>query len=142
MDVIYSFVKFFSTGGPFMYPILIVFAVGSAFAIERFITLTIVRTKNQKSWDKVQPSLMNGDFAEAREIADSDDSAVSQLLSMGLAREGAVRRREDIEIAMEESMMEIIPQLEKRSVKITHQQHIKRFKKITLNAHQTNQIPD
>jgi biopolymer transport protein ExbB len=34
---------------------------------------------------------------------------------MGLAREGAVRRREDIEIAMEESMMEIIPQLEKRT---------------------------
>jgi biopolymer transport protein ExbB len=34
---------------------------------------------------------------------------------MGLERQGAVRRREDIEIAMEESMMEIIPQLEKRT---------------------------
>ena len=34
---------------------------------------------------------------------------------MGLARQGVVRRREDIEIAMEESMMEIIPQLEKRT---------------------------
>jgi biopolymer transport protein ExbB len=34
---------------------------------------------------------------------------------MGLARQGAVRRREDIEIAMEEGMMEIIPQLEKRT---------------------------
>jgi hypothetical protein len=32
-----------------------------------------------------------------------------------VARQGAVRRREDIEIAMEESMMEIIPQLEKRT---------------------------
>jgi len=37
------------------------------------------------------------------------------MLSMGLARQGAVRRREDIEIAMEESMMEIIPQLERRT---------------------------
>ena len=37
------------------------------------------------------------------------------MLAMGLARQGAVRRREDIEIAMEESMMEIIPQLEKRT---------------------------
>jgi biopolymer transport protein ExbB len=44
-----------------------------------------------------------------------DDSTVSRLLAMGLARQGAVRRREDIEIAMEESMMEIIPQLEKRT---------------------------
>jgi biopolymer transport protein ExbB len=34
---------------------------------------------------------------------------------MGLARQGAVRRREDVELAMEESMMEIIPQLEKRT---------------------------
>jgi biopolymer transport protein ExbB len=37
------------------------------------------------------------------------------MLGMGLARLGVVRRREDIEIAMEESMMEIIPQLEKRT---------------------------
>jgi biopolymer transport protein ExbB len=37
---------------------------------------------------------------------------------MGLARQGAVRRREDIEIAMEEVMMEIIPQLEKRTAYI------------------------
>jgi biopolymer transport protein ExbB len=48
-------------------------------------------------------------------MTSKDDSAISQLLGMGLARQGAVRRREDIEIAMEESMMEIIPQLEKRT---------------------------
>ncbi len=115
MDVIYSFVKFFSTGGPFMYPILIVFAVGAAFAIERYITLTQIRAKNQKAWEKVRPALVDGDFAAAREITESDDSAISRLLSMGLARQGAVRRREDIEIAMEEGMMEVIPQLEKRT---------------------------
>jgi biopolymer transport protein ExbB len=37
------------------------------------------------------------------------------MLGMGLERHGTVRRREDIEIAMEESMMEIIPRLEKRT---------------------------
>jgi biopolymer transport protein ExbB len=46
---------------------------------------------------------------------DETKSAIGQLLSMGLARQGAVRRRDDIEIAMEESMMEITPQLEKRT---------------------------
>jgi biopolymer transport protein ExbB len=115
MDLIYSIVSFFVTGGPFMYPILIVFAVGAAIAVERYITLTIVRAKNQSAWRKVQPALMNGDFGEAREMTSEDSSTISQLLSMGLARQGAVRRREDIEIAMEESMMEIIPQLEKRT---------------------------
>ena len=115
MDVIFSSVKFFTTGGPFMYPILIVFAVGAAFAVERYVTLSIVKIKNQKAWDEVQPALMEGKFAEARDITAAGDSAVSQLLAMGLARQGAVRRREDIEIAMEEGMMEIIPQLEKRT---------------------------
>jgi biopolymer transport protein ExbB len=115
MDFIYSIVGFFVTGGPFMYPILLVFAVGTAISIERFVTLTMVTAKNQSAWSKVQPALMNGDFDQAREMTTNDDSTISQLLSMGLARQGAVRRREDIEIAMEEGMMEIIPQLEKRT---------------------------
>jgi biopolymer transport protein ExbB len=102
MDFIYSIVGFFVTGGPFMYPILLVFAVGTAISIERFVTLTMVTAKNQSAWSKVQPALMNGDFEQAREMTTNDDSTISQLLSMGLARQGAVRRREDIEIAMEE----------------------------------------
>jgi biopolymer transport protein ExbB len=115
MDFFYSIVGFFVTGGPFMYPILIVFAVGSAIAIERYLTLTTVTSKNQNVWGEVQPALVSGDFEKARQMTSKDDSTISQLLSMGLARQGAVRRREDIEIAMEESMMEIIPQLEKRT---------------------------
>ena len=115
MEFIYSIVGFFVTGGPFMYPILIVFAVGAAIAIERYVTLTLVTARNQNVWGKVQPALMNGEFEKAREMTSKDDSAISQLLGMGLARQGAVRRREDIEIAMEENMMEIIPQLEKRT---------------------------
>ncbi len=115
MDFIYSIVGFFVTGGPFMYPILIVFAVGAAIAVERYVTLTRVTAKNQSAWTKLQPALVNGNFEEAREMTGKDDSTISQLLELGLARQGAVRRREDIEIAMEEGMMEIIPQLEKRT---------------------------
>jgi biopolymer transport protein ExbB len=115
MDLIYSIVGFFVAGGPFMYPILLVAAVGAAIAIERYITLSVVKVRNHSVWSKVQPALMNGEFDKAREMTNNDDTAISQLLSMGLARQGAVRRREDIEIAMEESMMEIIPQLEKRT---------------------------
>ena len=114
----YSVVKFFVTGGPFMYPILIVFSVGIAIAIERYITLTQVRRRNDGMWTKLQPALARGDFEKARELTNKDDSTVSRLLSMGLARQGAVRRREEIEIAMEESMMEIIPKLEKRTAYI------------------------
>jgi biopolymer transport protein ExbB len=115
MDVFYSIVGFFSTGGMFMYPILIVFAVGVAIAVERYITLSLITNKNQSIWDEIQPMLNQGEFEKAREVTEQDESTISKVLSMGLARQGAVRRRDDIEIAMEESMMEIVPQLEKRT---------------------------
>ena len=115
MDFFYSIVAFFATGGLFMYPILMVFAIGTAVAIERYITLTLVTNKNQVVWQKVQPLLANGEFDEARELTAEDESTISQVLNMGLSLQGAVRRREDIEIAMEESMMEIVPRLEKRT---------------------------
>ena len=115
MDFFYSIVSFFATGGLFMYPILLVFAIGAAVAIERYVTLTLVTNKNQVVWDKVQPLLASGEFDEAREMTSQDESTISQVLNMGLSLQGAVRRREDIEIAMEESMMEIVPRLEKRT---------------------------
>ena len=107
--------EFFQTGGAFMYPILLVFAIGLAIAIERWIKLSSVKSQNKKVWDEVHPVLEEGDFDKARNMLGDDESAIAQLLKMGLARQGSVRRRDDIEIAMEESMMEIIPQLEKRT---------------------------
>ncbi len=115
MDVLYSVVGFFATGGLFMYPILIVCAVGVAIAIERYLTLQNTQQLNQAAWERLQPVLDNADFDKAREMTDKDDTPVAKVLSMGLSLQGAVRRREDVEIAMEERMMEIIPQLEKRT---------------------------
>jgi len=115
MDFFYSIVGFFASGGIFMLPILLVFAFGVAISVERYVTLAIVTNKNQAVWDKVQPLLANGEFDEARDMTSQDESTISQVLNMGLSLQGAVRRREDIEIAMEESMMEIVPRLEKRT---------------------------
>jgi biopolymer transport protein ExbB len=111
----YAIVDFFVQGGMFMYPILIVFAVGAAISVERYVTLTLLTRKNQAMWGQVQPLLAKRDFDKARELTAKDSSTIAQLLSMGLERQGAVRRRDDIEIAMEETMMEIMPQLEKRT---------------------------
>ena len=98
-----------------MYPILIVFAFGVAIAIERWIKLNSARNANKAMWDKLHPVLAEGDFDAAREMTENNNSTISHLLNAGLELQGAVRRRDDIEIAMEETMMEIIPQLEKRT---------------------------
>lgn len=115
MGIFYSIIDFFQKGGAFMYPILIVFAIGMAIAFERWIQLSRIRNANREMWDRLQPIVVKGEFDHARKIVSKDTSTISQMLSLGLARQGAVRRRDDIEIAMEEGMMEIIPQLEKRT---------------------------
>jgi biopolymer transport protein ExbB len=115
VDIFYAIVNFFVRGGAFMFPILLVAAVGTAIAVERYITLTRQRVSNRSAWNRVEPLLMSGDFDKARDMTSKDDTAISRVLSMGLALQGAVRRRDDVEKAMDESMMEIIPKLEKRT---------------------------
>ena len=115
MDVWYAIVQFFENGGAFMYPIVLILALGVAIGIERWVTLTLVSKKNQTTWDKLEPMIKKGDFEQARDFANKDDSTVAQLLSAGLARQGAVRRREDVERGMEETLMAILPRLEKRT---------------------------
>ncbi|MGB5884721.1 MAG: MotA/TolQ/ExbB proton channel family protein, partial [Desulfobulbales bacterium] len=86
-----------------------------AITAERWYQLNRTRNINRNMWNVLYPVLAKGEFDKARTIIAKDKSAISQMLGTGLARLGAVRRREDFEIAMEESIMEIIPQLEKRT---------------------------
>jgi len=115
VDIFYSIVKFFVEGGPFMLPILLVGAVGTAIAVERYVSLTRMSVRNRNVWNQVEPALTSGDFDKARELTSKDESAIARLLSMGLALQGAVRRRDDVKTAMQERMTEIMPHLEKRT---------------------------
>ncbi|HKX58275.1 MAG TPA: MotA/TolQ/ExbB proton channel family protein [Steroidobacteraceae bacterium] len=115
MDIFYTIVNFFVQGGAFMYPILVVAAVGAAIAVERYVTLKRTGARNRAAWAQVEPLLMRGEFDKAREMTSKGDTTIARLLSIGLALQGTVRRRDDVEKAMEESMMESIPQLQKRT---------------------------
>jgi len=115
MDPISALIKFISDGGIWMWPIITAGAVGFAIFFERYKLLASVKRKNRKAWDELHPMLVAGDFDKARKMTQENDSTVSKLLNLGLALQGAVRRRENIEIGIEEGQMEIIPQLEKRT---------------------------
>jgi biopolymer transport protein ExbB len=115
VDIFYTIVKFFVQGGPFMLPILIVGAVGTAIAVERYVTLTRMSVRNRHVWADLEPVLTRGDFDKAREMTAKDDSAISRLMSVGLSLQGAVRRRDDVKTAMQERMTEIMPRLERRT---------------------------
>ena len=67
VDIFYSIVKFFVEGGPFMLPILLVGAVGTAIAVERYVSLTRMSVKNRNVWSQVEPAL-DGRLSEPRGV--------------------------------------------------------------------------
>ena len=115
MDFISAIAHFFKEGGAFMYPIAVVLVLGVAIAIERWIYLTVARSRNRTLWQQIEPQLGQGNFRGAAQSASQSDSAVGQILTYGLARVQGAKRRDDIEKAMEESLMGIVPRLEKRT---------------------------
>ena len=108
-------VRFFQGGGFMMYPIAVVLVVGLAIAIERWIYLTVTAVGNRTLWNEISPLLAQGNFRQAVQVTSRSKAAIGQILSYGLARISSARRREDIEKAMEESLMDIMPRLEKRT---------------------------
>ncbi len=59
--------------------------------------------------------LQGGRLKEVQHAASNSDAAVGKIVSNGLQRMQSPARREDIDAAMEEGMMEIVPRLEKRT---------------------------
>src|SRR3984893_14705489 len=115
MDLWNVIVRFFQGGGDFMYPIAIVFVVGLSIAIERYIYLTHTAVRNRTLWNEVVPMLAQGNFRQVVQVTSKSNSAIGHILNYGLARIQSARRRDDIEKAMEESLMEVVPRLEKRT---------------------------
>ena len=115
MSVYATVVKFFQDSGIFIYPSILVLALGLAIAIERFLYLNGARIENRKLWEASLPLLQGGQYAQARELASTSDTAIGTILNYALSRLKATRQRDDIDAAMEEGMVEIVPRLEKRT---------------------------
>lgn len=115
MSLIDAGVKFFQDSGLAIYPSIAIMAVGLAIAIERFVFLQKARTQNSKLWSQMLPMLQGGKLKDVHRVASSSDSAVGKIVANGLDRMQSPGRREDVDAAMEEGMMEIVPRLEKRT---------------------------
>ena len=115
MRIINSFVGFMQEGGFFMYPILLILALGLAIAVERFLYLSTTKNSNVKTWKEMLPLIEKGRFSEAMAAASNSGAAVGKILAYGLSRLKSSVQRDAIETAMEEGLMEIVPRLEKRT---------------------------
>ncbi len=110
-----TIIRFFQSGGPFMYPILAVLAIGLTISIERYLYLSAAKARNRRILKKIMPMLEKGDMNNVAKATQQSNATVSRILAQGLANFKAARRRDDIEASMEETIMEAIPRLEKRT---------------------------
>lgn len=110
-----TLVSFFQSGGPFMYPILAVLAIGLAITLDRYLHLSFASIKNRRMMSKLMPLIEKGEMNGALKIAKDSSATVSKILVQGMGQFSSARRRDDFEAAMEESIMEAIPRLEKRT---------------------------
>jgi biopolymer transport protein ExbB/TolQ len=110
-----TLVTFFQSGGVWMVPIALALGVGLAIAIERFVYLNNAREDNRDLWQKLLGLLGQGHYDQAGAMAADSNTAIGRIMSHGLSRLRSARRREDVEMALEESLMETIPELERRT---------------------------
>jgi biopolymer transport protein ExbB len=115
MSALDTIIKFFQDSGMFIYVSLAIMSVGLAIAIERFIVLRRARNENRQLWDNMLPLLQAGKLDRLQAAVASSEVAIGKIVSYGLERLKTPHRREDVDAAMEEGMMEIVPRLEKRT---------------------------
>ena len=111
MNTYSTVVKFFQDSGVFIYPSILIMAIGLAIALERFFYLGHARRSNRRTWDELLPLLQGGEFQQAYSVTTKSSTAIGKIVNSGLRRAKSARRREDLDAAMEEGMMEIVPRL-------------------------------
>lgn len=115
MNPFASIAHFFQAGGPFMLPILAVAVIGLAIAIERVIYIARARAENRRLWSELIPLVNSGDLAAAESTAMASASPIGRIFAHGIARSRSHSKRDEVEMSMEESLMEVMPLLERRT---------------------------
>ncbi len=115
MEFIAPLFHFFQAGGIFMYPIAALLVLGVVIAIERWLYLGRSNRENRALWSRMAPLMAAGDQAGAEKAAQESESAVGKVITYAFAHSHAGRKRADVEMAMEESLMEVTSLLEKRT---------------------------
>ncbi len=79
-------VELFLAGGPFMWPILILFIIGIGYVIERFWTLTRASINTRKFLARLHNALQEGGVEAAAAECEKTPGPVASILHAGLSR--------------------------------------------------------
>lgn len=112
LNAIQGFAKFMDDGGIFMWIILGIWIFGIAVAVERFKSLMSYDIDGSSLMNEIKKSILTNDVQGAIQMSAEKKALLAVVMRNGLKR--ANQSKEQIQDALEASMLESIPQVEKR----------------------------
>lgn len=79
-------VEYFVDGGPFMWPILILFIFGLGFALERFYSLMMSSINTKKFFAEIKEALDSDGISSAVDLCNKTRGPVAEVFHAGLTR--------------------------------------------------------
>jgi len=116
MSSVEGVIRFFQSGGVFMYPLMFILAIGTAIVAERTLILMRSRVDAAALWRKLSPALAANKFDEALKVCSGPrfNKPLHHVVSTGIQGMKATRSREEIQGMTDEAVMEVMPRLEAR----------------------------
>lgn len=102
----------FNEGGLVMYVILVIAALTVFLIIERFLVLKSLRIDKKEFNDNIFRMVLNGDLRQAISFCDSKPAPLSNTVKSGLVQALNKRPDEEIQVAMDATVMRETPRLE------------------------------
>lgn len=114
MEVLELLTGVLHSGGIFIYLILLVLFFGLAIVIERLLFLSRSRVNGAALLSSIREALKTDNRERALAACDRSRSPLSLVLRKGLSRAGNPARREALQGAVDEALLEVLPQIERR----------------------------
>lgn len=114
MTSVATYVNFFQAGGFFMYPILLILAVGTAIVAERLVVIARSGTDGERLWSQIAPSIQGRKMDEAMRHCGRSHAPLPRILAAGIRGMKGAFTREDVQGSVDEAMMQAMPRLEAR----------------------------
>ncbi len=84
-EKVFSLLELYKQGGPFMWPILILSAVGLGFVLERIVFFIISKLGSKEFIDKLEHTINSQGLEEVEKLCSQNRNKVSLIIQKGLA---------------------------------------------------------
>lgn len=98
-----------------MYPIALVLFIGLAITLERWLFLNKSLNANKRAFTELLPILSSNNVEKAEHYVNASKTAIARIVQAAIETQQSSPRRDDIQAAIQEGILESLPRLSKRT---------------------------